>query len=221
MRKTARLACAVAGILAMVAFVTALEASPQAQVTLGGGQKQKVVAGTGCSLALLKNRPELVKVKCVAGGTSGASAPLPASEAQASAALAKITLNPGKSLKIFADGCELAVTKNKPAVVIAVCNEATNTVNVGQTGTTYTPSQITIQTGETVRWEWKSSNHTVTSGSAPNADGQFCSPNDMDCGTAPASSMGFTYEHTFNSTGTFKYFCKVHGGAMSGTVVVE
>ena len=97
------------------------------------------------------------------------------------------------------------------------------TVTVGPgTDLRFDPASITIHVGDTVRWHWGSSGHNVVSGSGGMANGMFCSPNDQDCGNAPLSNSGTTYEHTFNTAGTFDYFCSAHQSfGMMGAVVVQ
>lgn len=86
----------------------------------------------------------------------------------------------------------------------------------------FEPSTITVHAGDTVRWHWGSSGHNVVSGSGATADGTFCSPNDHDCGNAPLSNSGTTYEHMFTTPGTFHYFCSAHQSfGMTGQVVVQ
>ena len=46
-------------------------------------------------------------------------------------------------------------------------------------GFTFDPDTVNISVGDTVRWTWASSGHSVTSGPPCFADSQFCSPNDM------------------------------------------
>jgi len=71
----------------------------------------------------------------------------------------------------------------------------------------FVPAAVTIDVGGTVTWNWTGSNpHTVTAD-----DGSFES--------AQQTSGSFT--HTFDTAGTFGYFCEVHGQAMSGTVTVN
>jgi plastocyanin len=95
-------------------------------------------------------------------------------------------------------------------------------VMVGQGGTKFSPKDVTIHKGDTVKWTWAASNHNVVSGSNATADGTFCSPNDMNCAGAPLSNAGATYSHTFNAAGTFNYFCAPHAGAgMVGSVTVQ
>jgi plastocyanin len=96
-------------------------------------------------------------------------------------------------------------------------------VTVGPGGAhTFEPSSVTIHVGDTVEWQWQSSGHTVTSGSACTADNAFCSPADATCATTPTSDSGSTYSHTFTQTGSFPFFCRPHCSmGMTGTVVVE
>ena len=76
-------------------------------------------------------------------------------------------------------------------------------------------STTTIHVGDTVRWTWVSGFHSTTSGSCP---GGACQGNGLwDSG----AGSGMTFSHTFTQAGSFPYFCKVHGAAMQGTVVVQ
>ena len=95
-------------------------------------------------------------------------------------------------------------------------------VTVGPSGMLqFSPSTVTISVGDTVRWTWGSSNHSVTSGTPCTVDGQFCSPNDTNCSAGTLSNMGFVYEHTFTVAGTYSYFCHLHCSlGMTGTVNV-
>jgi len=105
-------------------------------------------------------------------------------------------------------------------------------VTVGQNGKlTFTPSTVNISVGDTVRWTWASSGHTVTSGiycpacDPPGgpcfADNKFCSPIDKDCSSGITSNTGATYSHTFSQAGTYLYFCAVHcDSGMRGAVNV-
>ena len=55
-------------------------------------------------------------------------------------------------------------------------------VAVGQGGDVFVPDTVNISVGDTVRWTWAESGHSVTSGDPCTADGQFCSPNNTNCG---------------------------------------
>ena len=77
----------------------------------------------------------------------------------------------------------------------------------------FSPASVTIHPGDTVRWTWGSNGHTTTSGSPGMPNGIW------DSGLR---SQGATFTHTFNSAGTFPYYCTPHGGCcgMVGTVTV-
>ena len=77
----------------------------------------------------------------------------------------------------------------------------------------FIPSPVTIDIGETVTWENNdTAAHTATGGSA--ADGPS--------GVFDSSLImaGSSFSHTFDSVGTYDYFCMVHPW-MAGAVIVE
>jgi len=77
----------------------------------------------------------------------------------------------------------------------------------------FIPSSLNIQTGDTVRWTWGSSGHTVTSGSG-------CTPNGLF--NSGLRNTGFEFTFTFNTPGAFPYFCIPHCGiGMVGSVTVS
>src|SRR3954467_3718327 len=87
-------------------------------------------------------------------------------------------------------------------------------VTVGPGGDlVFSPSSVTIHPGDQVRWTWGSDGHSTTSGSPGQPNGIW------DSGI---HNQGVTFTHTFNSAGTFPYYCVPHGGCcnMVGTVVV-
>lgn len=90
-------------------------------------------------------------------------------------------------------------------------NSGDNIVEMG--AHTFSPSVIIVAEGATVTWVNESGEvHTVTSGTQGQHDGQF------DSGSIPP---GGEYSYTFESTGTYQYFCIPHLSAgMTGTVSV-
>jgi plastocyanin len=75
----------------------------------------------------------------------------------------------------------------------------------------FSPSSVTIHPGDQVMWTWASSGHSTTSG-RPGM------PTDIwDSGVR---SQGATFTHTFNSVGTFPYYCKVPPYNEVGQVIV-
>ena len=96
-------------------------------------------------------------------------------------------------------------------------------VAVGPVGNkfSFVPDTVTIRVGDTVRWTWESDFHSVTSGKSCIADGQFCSPDNMNCEAGILNDTGFVYEYTFTEPGTYQYFCAIHCfAAMTGVVNV-
>ena len=83
-------------------------------------------------------------------------------------------------------------------------------VAVGQGGDVFVPDTLNISVGDTVRWTWAESGHSVTSGPPCVPDSQYCSPNDMNCFPGTVSDIGFVYQHTFTQPGTYSYHCIVH-----------
>ena len=91
-----------------------------------------------------------------------------------------------------------------------IAGAATVAVQVAPGGdTSFFPSSVSIQSGDTVQWVWKSKSmpHSVTS-----SGGLF------DSGVHQSNT--FTFSHTFPAAGTFPYFCTVHPILMKGTVTV-
>ncbi len=76
----------------------------------------------------------------------------------------------------------------------------------------FSPSQLTIEEGDTVIWKNSSGGlHDVKAD-----DGSFDSGN--------PSSQQWVYTQVFNQAGTYRYYCSVHGGPggvrMSGVITV-
>jgi plastocyanin len=77
----------------------------------------------------------------------------------------------------------------------------------------FNPRSVTIHPGDTVRWNWTSMGHSTTSGSPGMPNGVW------DSGIRNQGAM-FTY--TFNTPGSFPYYCSRHGACcgMTGMVTV-
>ena len=87
-------------------------------------------------------------------------------------------------------------------------------VNVQVTSNQFTPAQVKIKVGQTVRWTWAGGTHNVVSGpDCATEDGNFKSG-------APVG--GGTFDKKFETAGTFPYYCQPHCQmGMKGEVVVE
>ncbi|MBI3448653.1 MAG: PKD domain-containing protein [Acidobacteria bacterium] len=91
------------------------------------------------------------------------------------------------------------------------------TVNVAVVNNLFNPAHPTINQGDTVVWTWMNTGttpHSVTSGTCSSG---FCTA-DSKFGSAIQSSG--TFQNTFNTAGTFPYFCVVHGQSMTASVIV-
>jgi plastocyanin len=97
---------------------------------------------------------------------------------------------------------------------VAHAGATTFNVTVGDGGFIFTPDSVTIQVGDTVQWTWAAGGHSATAGT-PGAPSGF-----FDSGIL---SQGATFSHTFNTPGSFPYFCTPHGGCcqMVGTITVS
>ena len=78
----------------------------------------------------------------------------------------------------------------------------------------FDPPVITVVLGRTVVWRHQgSTSHTVTSGTPTSNPGTI-----FDSGILTA---GEGFQFTPTNTGTYSYFCRVHGTAMTGTINVR
>lgn len=94
----------------------------------------------------------------------------------------------------------------------------TRNVAVGPGGNfTFEPSEVVITPGSTVVWQWESDNHNVVPQSQPEG------ANWQGEGSQGTTfNTGHTYEHTFDTNGTYEYVCTPHESqGMTGTVTVQ
>ena len=84
--------------------------------------------------------------------------------------------------------------------------------NVTVSNFSFNPTQLTINSGDIVRWTNAGGLHNVVAD-----DNSFTS--------GAVSSSAWVFEHTFNSVGSNPYYCGQHGGpggvGMSGVITVE
>jgi len=105
------------------------------------------------------------------------------------------------------------------ALLLANTATAATTVTVQvapNSDLSFSPSSVSIQAGDTVRWVWSSGQmpHSVTSGANCFSDDKF------DSGLH--QSNNFTFSFTFPNAGTFPYHCIPHcDDGMTGTVTVS
>ncbi len=82
-------------------------------------------------------------------------------------------------------------------------------------GNRFSPLEVTIQAGQTVKWTWP--NGSLAHNVEPDGD--------EPSGSGPLSNGPKEYSFTFTAAGTYAFHCANHGGpggvGMSGTVIVE
>lgn len=94
-------------------------------------------------------------------------------------------------------------------------------VEVGGTSDTFSPSTVTINTGDTVTFKLVSGSHNVVSDT-----GLFRCANGCDAsgGSGAPASNNWSVTLPFNTAGTYGYYCQPHGGpgvGMHGTIRVN
>lgn len=105
------------------------------------------------------------------------------------------------------------VETSQPKTVSVTIPAGTSSPGCETTNECYTPASVTISVGDTVEWDnVDTAAHTVTGGSpAEGPSGVFDSS--LIMGKAK-------YSHTFDSAGSYDYFCMVHPW-MVGKVIVN
>jgi len=79
----------------------------------------------------------------------------------------------------------------------------------------FSPRNLTIATGDFVRWEWESGTHTTTSGTGSSSGAGLLWDEAISAGNQD-------FQRQFNEAGTFPYFCRPHELAnMKGTITVQ
>jgi len=100
------------------------------------------------------------------------------------------------------------------AILAGPAKATTFNVDVAPSGQlVFSPASVSIQVGDTVKWTWKASGHSVTSGVPGAPTGLF------DSGI---NNLDHTFSHTFTDPGTIAYYCTPHGACcnMKGSVTV-
>jgi plastocyanin len=105
---------------------------------------------------------------------------------------------------------------------------STSTVTIsssGCSGTLYCfkPGSLTVTDGSTVMW----SNSTAVPHTVTRCSAAACSGNGPGTGTDSTFTSGSvaangSFSHTFHGTGTYNYYCQIHGyTVMHGTITVK
>ena len=110
-----------------------------------------------------------------------------------------------KNLKLFSNSILILI-------IFSATSFSQNLFVVELANFMFTPSTLTIEVGDTVKWTNVSGTHNVLAD-----DGSFTS------GSPDPAPWDFV--HVFNTEGSFPYYCEPHGGPggvdMSGVITVE
>lgn len=106
----------------------------------------------------------------------------------------------------------LAATAIAGLMLLTIGSVNAATVTVAAVNFEFQPESRTVMAGDVVRWTFAGEPHTVTSGTSGAPDGGF------DSGI---KDPGGSFQLTFDSAGTFRYFCQIHPEQMVGTIVVS
>lgn len=92
------------------------------------------------------------------------------------------------------------------------------TVSPEENYTSFDPDSLEIAQGETVRWEWAQGGHNIRPGDIPEDSDWTGTPG----GPTKTYGEGYTYQHTFQVSGEFNYYCAPHRQqGMQGTITVS
>jgi plastocyanin len=98
---------------------------------------------------------------------------------------------------------------------------ASATVSVGSTPFAFTPATTNINVGDQVIWVWGGTFHSTTSGTVTGSGvGAVATPDGLWNSTL-ITSLPHSFTNTFNSPGTFPYYCSQHfSSGMKGAIIV-
>lgn len=97
-------------------------------------------------------------------------------------------------------------------------DDVAQTVAVGPDfGLRFAPETFEVTAGGTVRWVWEGNNHNVVADGTPAGSDWTGTPG----GASRTFDSGHTYEYTFETAGSYEYYCSVHrGNGMTGSFTV-
>jgi adhesin/invasin len=200
-----------------VTFTASAVAGDAASLQDGGGNGQSTAVGTAL--------PSPVQAKVAdefGNGVAGVDVGWTATGGTVSAATVTSDASGISAVNVTAGAAPGPITivataeglSGSPLTFTATANEAQTTASVSVVNFNFNPASLTISAGTTVVWTWGAGaiqHNIVPVGSQPTRSG--------DPANAP-----HTYQFTFNTPGTYVYFCEVHGsasGGMRGTIIVQ
>lgn len=83
---------------------------------------------------------------------------------------------------------------------------------INQSGTTFSPADLTVSVGDTVRFQWNNGSHNTVSTSVPSGAASWNSP--LNSGTT-------SYEYEVMVAGDYAYECTFHNGQVGSFTAIE
>jgi len=178
---------------------------------------EKAAAKAAAADAAAAEKAEAAAAKAAAADAAE-KANAAAKAAEADAAAEKATAEAAAAEKAAAEAAAAEKAAAEAAAAVPQTHIVETAMGSGAPGcetsnACYLPQDITISTGDTVRWDnVDTAAHTVTGGS----------PADGPSGVFDSSLLmaGLDYSFTFNDAGNYDYFCMVHPW-MVGSVTVN
>ena len=87
------------------------------------------------------------------------------------------------------------------AILFLVSTAYSTTWTVQAAGFSFTPSSITVNVGDTVKWQWVEGTHTTTSATIPAGAASW---------NQPLDAVNSTYKYVVTLPGTYNYICIPH-----------
>jgi plastocyanin len=113
------------------------------------------------------------------------------------------------------------VTPTPAPVAVVKPARTAKTFDVKVAEFAFTPANLSIRTGDVVKWSWTGQdvNHSVSSASGQAES--FESHPGLKIGEITKAPAGGSFSHVFTHQGTFSYFCRVHPGMVGKVTVSE
>ncbi len=141
----------------------------------------------------------------VSSGSCGTTTPVPSSTTGPSSTPVPPTSTAPPSATSVPPSAT-TIPPSATAAATATCVPASGTQDVSISSFAFTPQDLTVAAGTTVRWTNMDGSHSTTSDTAL-----------WDSGVL---AVGGQFSFTFNTPGTYAYHCSVHPSAMMGTITV-
>lgn len=219
------------GITAPAGFELAAGQNASVPVTVTAGQTSTV----NVSLEEIVVATASIRANVTADGTAQSGTTVNLYEAGGAASIATMTTNAsgdavftalvaggfdvevvpptGFALAAGETAKKLVNTTDGAEATVAFALEAASGGSVTEitlSGTSFSSNDVTINAGDKIRWVYQSGGpHTVT------PDGH------TEWNEVTLDASGETFEHTFNTPGTYEYFCVPHAPGMSGVIRVQ